>query len=325
MPPRPNGNGESSSPQAWSPRRATGKHAQRAPDRRRACWSCSGFARRDTTRSRCSTASTSSCDAGQITALLGAEREREDDAVLDDLRPGAVRAGSITVARRRRVRTRPYRRARAACSSHPNRAASSRTDRRGEPRARFPGAASARPGLRAVPGAPRATSSRAAAFGGEQQMLALAPCWSIRPRSSSPTSRRSGLAPLVVSTIMRVFEELPISGTWCCLSRRRRATCSRSRSRWRSWSSVVWCGSGARGEIDDERLLATYLGAGRSRPTHVSRRRRRLFVHFDAELGEWVSALSALQRGDDHLRLDLHAAALGGNDTRVRLAPAPST
>ena len=202
-----------------------------------------------------------------ITALLGAERQRQDHAVLHDLRAGAA-AGRVDHGARRptcrgqapyqRARERRARRARVARHLP-------RPDGRGEPRAPPPGRSRARPGVRAVPGAARAAPARQREPVGWRAADAGAGAGAGRPAaaSSSPTSRRSASRRASSTRSCACSRSCAIRAPRCCWSRRRRATCSRSRSRSRSWSSVAWRGAAPAADIDDERLLATYLGAGR--------------------------------------------------------------
>jgi ABC-type branched-subunit amino acid transport system ATPase component/branched-subunit amino acid ABC-type transport system permease component len=99
--------------------------------------------------------------------------------------------------------------------------------------------------------------------GGEQQMLTLAPVLVSPPRAVIADEPTLGLAPLVVSELMHVFEELRDRGTAILLVEEKAKNVLEVAD-WVAFlelGHLVW--SGPRGEIDDERLVATYLGAAR--------------------------------------------------------------
>jgi ABC-type branched-subunit amino acid transport system ATPase component len=99
--------------------------------------------------------------------------------------------------------------------------------------------------------------------GGEQQMLALAPVLVSPPPIVVADEPTLGLAPRVVTQIMSVFEELRDRGTAVLLveEKARNVLEIAGRVAFLELGHLVW--SGPRAEIDDERLLATYLGSGR--------------------------------------------------------------
>jgi ABC-type branched-subunit amino acid transport system ATPase component/branched-subunit amino acid ABC-type transport system permease component len=99
--------------------------------------------------------------------------------------------------------------------------------------------------------------------GGEQQMLTLAPVLVSPPRVVIADEPTLGLAPLVVAEVMHVFEELRERGTAILLVEEKAKNVLEVAD-WVAFlelGHLVW--SGPRGEIDDERLVATYLGAAR--------------------------------------------------------------
>jgi ABC-type branched-subunit amino acid transport system ATPase component/branched-subunit amino acid ABC-type transport system permease component len=100
--------------------------------------------------------------------------------------------------------------------------------------------------------------------GGEQQMLALAPVLISPPPVVVADEPTLGLAPRVVAEVMHVFEELRDRGTAILLveEKARDVLEIADEVAFLDLGHIVW--SGARADIDDERLLATYLGAGRS-------------------------------------------------------------
>ena len=93
-------------------------------------------------------------------------------------------------------------------------------------------------------------------------MLALAPVLVNPPRIVVADEPTLGLAPLVVHEVMRVFEELRDRGTAILLveEKARNVLEIAERVAFLELGHVVW--SGPRNEIDDEQLVATYLGAG---------------------------------------------------------------
>ena len=99
--------------------------------------------------------------------------------------------------------------------------------------------------------------------GGEQQMLALAPVLVSPPQLVVADEPTLGLAPLVVAEVMQVFEELRDRGTAILLveEKARNVLEVAEQVAFLELGRIVW--SGPRGDIDDERLVATYLGSAR--------------------------------------------------------------
>jgi ABC-type branched-subunit amino acid transport system ATPase component len=99
--------------------------------------------------------------------------------------------------------------------------------------------------------------------GGEQQMLALAPVLVNPPRIVVADEPTLGLAPLVVAEVMGVFEELRDHGTAILLVEEKAKNVLQIAEQvaFLELGHIVW--SGPRGDIDDERLVATYLGSSR--------------------------------------------------------------
>jgi len=99
--------------------------------------------------------------------------------------------------------------------------------------------------------------------GGEQQMLALAPVLVSPPPIVVADEPTLGLAPRVISAVMEVFEELRDHGTAILLveEKARDVLEIAERVAFLDLGHIVW--SGPRRDIDDERLVATYLGASR--------------------------------------------------------------
>ena len=99
--------------------------------------------------------------------------------------------------------------------------------------------------------------------GGEQQMLALAPVLVSPPPIVVADEPTLGLAPRVVAAVMEVFEELRDRGTAILLveEKARDVLEIAERVAFLDLGHIVW--SGPRRDIDDERLVATYLGASR--------------------------------------------------------------
>jgi ABC-type branched-subunit amino acid transport system ATPase component len=100
--------------------------------------------------------------------------------------------------------------------------------------------------------------------GGEQQMLALAPVLVDPPPVVVADEPTLGLAPRVVAEVMHVFEELRDHGTAILLveEKARDVLEIADEVAFLDLGHIVW--SGPRADIDDERLVATYLGASRS-------------------------------------------------------------
>jgi ABC-type branched-subunit amino acid transport system ATPase component len=99
--------------------------------------------------------------------------------------------------------------------------------------------------------------------GGEQQMLALAPVLVNPPQIVVADEPTLGLAPLVVAEVMGVFEELRDHGTAILLVEEKAKNVLQIAEQvaFLELGHIVW--SGPRGDIDDERLVATYLGSSR--------------------------------------------------------------
>jgi ABC-type branched-subunit amino acid transport system ATPase component/branched-subunit amino acid ABC-type transport system permease component len=203
--------------------------------------------------------------AGEITALLGANGSGKTTlcSTISGLVP--VRAGSITVLGGDVAAQPPYQRARRGILVAP------------ESRGIFPGLSVEENLMLRLPG-PAARDQVYERFpvlrerrrllsgslsGGEQQMLALAPVLVDPPRIVVADEPTLGLAPRVVTQVMSVFEELRDRGTAVLLveEKARNVLEVAGRVAFLELGHLVW--SGRRAEIDDERLLATYLGAGR--------------------------------------------------------------
>ncbi|HEU5308549.1 MAG TPA: ATP-binding cassette domain-containing protein [Acidimicrobiia bacterium] len=100
--------------------------------------------------------------------------------------------------------------------------------------------------------------------GGEQQMLALAPVLVSPPPVVVADEPTLGLAPRVVAEVMQVFVELRDRGTAILLveEKARDVLEIADEVAFLDLGHIVW--AGPRRDIDDERLVATYLGASRS-------------------------------------------------------------
>ncbi len=98
--------------------------------------------------------------------------------------------------------------------------------------------------------------------GGEQQMLTLAPVLVNPPRIVVADEPTLGLAPLIVVELMRVFEELRDRGTAILLveEKARNVLEISEQVAFLELGHIAWVGP--RDEIDDERLVASYLGVG---------------------------------------------------------------
>jgi ABC-type branched-subunit amino acid transport system ATPase component/branched-subunit amino acid ABC-type transport system permease component len=96
--------------------------------------------------------------------------------------------------------------------------------------------------------------------GGEQQMLALGPVLVKPPQVLVADEPTLGLAPLIVTELMTVFEELRAQNVAILLVEEKARDVLRIADRvaFLDLGHLVW--SGPRAEIDDERLVATYLG-----------------------------------------------------------------
>jgi len=100
--------------------------------------------------------------------------------------------------------------------------------------------------------------------GGEQQMLTLGAVLARPPAVLVADEPTLGLAPLVVAELMHVFEELRARDVAILLveEKARDVLEVADRVAFLELGHLVW--SGPRAEIDDERLVATYLGSGTS-------------------------------------------------------------
>ena len=96
--------------------------------------------------------------------------------------------------------------------------------------------------------------------GGEQQMLTLAPVLVNPPKFVVADEPTLGLAPLVIAQVLEVFQELRQLGTAILLveEKVRDVLKIADRVAFLELGHVVW--SGPRADIDDERLVAAYLG-----------------------------------------------------------------
>jgi len=206
-----------------------------------------------------------SLHGGMITALLGANGSGKTTlcSAISGLVP--VGSGSITFDEADASTWLPHRRARAGVLVAP------------ESRGVFPGltvdenltirlpSAAARdqvydrfPQLRERRGLPAGSLS-----GGEQQMLALAPVLITPPPVVVADEPSLGLAPRVVTQVMSVFEELRDRGTAILLveEKARDVLEIADEVAFLDLGHIVW--SGPREDVDDERLVATYLGTAR--------------------------------------------------------------
>jgi ABC-type branched-subunit amino acid transport system ATPase component len=96
--------------------------------------------------------------------------------------------------------------------------------------------------------------------GGEQQMLTLASALVNPPALVVADEPTLGLAPLVIAEVMQLFQELRDLGTAILLveEKVRDVLGVADQVAFLELGHVVW--SGARSDIDDERLIAAYLG-----------------------------------------------------------------
>jgi ABC-type branched-subunit amino acid transport system ATPase component len=96
--------------------------------------------------------------------------------------------------------------------------------------------------------------------GGEQQMLTLASALVNPPAVVVADEPTLGLAPLVIAEVMQLFQELRDLGTAILLveEKVRDVLGVADQVAFLELGHVVW--SGARADIDDERLIAAYLG-----------------------------------------------------------------
>jgi ABC-type branched-subunit amino acid transport system ATPase component/ABC-type branched-subunit amino acid transport system permease subunit len=96
--------------------------------------------------------------------------------------------------------------------------------------------------------------------GGEQQMLTLAPVLINPPKVVVTDEPTLGLAPLVVVRVMEIFEELRALGSAILLveEKVRDVIKVADRVAFLELGHIVW--AGPRAEIDDDRLVAAYLG-----------------------------------------------------------------
>jgi ABC-type branched-subunit amino acid transport system ATPase component/branched-subunit amino acid ABC-type transport system permease component len=200
--------------------------------------------------------------AGEITALLGANGSGKTTlcSTISGLVP--VRAGSISVQGDDVAALRPYQRARRGILVAP------------ESRGIFPGLTVEENLMLRLPDAEREQVydrfpvlrerrrlPSGSLSGGEQQMLALAPVLVDPPSIVVADEPTLGLAPRVVVQVMSVFEELRDRGTAILLveEKARNVLEVAERVAFLDLGHVVW--SGPRADIDDERLVATYLGS----------------------------------------------------------------
>jgi ABC-type branched-subunit amino acid transport system ATPase component len=199
---------------------------------------------------------------GVITALLGANGSGKTTLCSTISGVVPVRAGTITVEGADASAWPAYRRARAGVLVAP------------ESRGIFPGltvdenlvlrlpAASARDEVyeRFPPLRDRRDLPAGSLSGGEQQMLALAPVLVSPPPVVVADDPTRGPAPRVVAEVMRVFEELRDRGTAILLveEKARDVLEIAEEVAFLDLGHIVW--SGPRHDIDDERLVATYLG-----------------------------------------------------------------
>jgi len=97
--------------------------------------------------------------------------------------------------------------------------------------------------------------------GGEQQMLTLAPVLARPPRLVVADEPTLGLAPLVIAQLLDVFRELRDRGTTILLveEKVRDVLGVADYAAFIELGHIVW--TGARSDIDDERLVQAYLGA----------------------------------------------------------------
>jgi len=203
--------------------------------------------------------------AGEITALLGANGSGKSTLCSTISGIVAVRGGTITIEQTDVSHWPAHRRARAGVLVAP------------ESRGIFPGLtvdenlalrltdASGREQVYArFPLLEQRRQLPAGSLsGGEQQMLALAPVLVSPPPIVVADEPTLGLAPRVVAAVMEVFEELRDRGTAILLveEKARDVLEIAERVAFLDLGHIVW--SGPRRDIDDERLVATYLGASR--------------------------------------------------------------
>jgi len=203
--------------------------------------------------------------AGEITALLGANGSGKSTLCSTISGIVAVRGGTITIEQTDVSQWPAHRRARAGVLVAP------------ESRGIFPGLtvdenlalrltdASGREQVYArFPLLEQRRQLPAGSLsGGEQQMLALAPVLVSPPPIVVADEPTLGLAPRVVAAVMEVFEELRDRGTAILLveEKARDVLEIAERVAFLDLGHIVWLGP--RRDIDDERLVATYLGASR--------------------------------------------------------------
>ena len=98
--------------------------------------------------------------------------------------------------------------------------------------------------------------------GGEQQMLTLSPVLVNPPELLVADEPTLGLAPLIVTELMGVFQELRDRNVAILLveEKARDVLQIAERVAFLELGHLVWVGP--RADIDDERLVATYLGGG---------------------------------------------------------------
>ena len=97
--------------------------------------------------------------------------------------------------------------------------------------------------------------------GGEQQMLTLAPVLARPPRLVVVDEPTLGLAPIVISTLLELFQELRDRGTTILLveEKVRDVLEIADHAAFIELGHIVW--AGPRSDVDDERLVQAYLGA----------------------------------------------------------------
>jgi ABC-type branched-subunit amino acid transport system ATPase component/branched-subunit amino acid ABC-type transport system permease component len=203
--------------------------------------------------------------AGEITALLGANGSGKTTLCSTISGLVAVNSGSITINQADVSRWPAHRRARAGVLVAP------------ESRGVFPGLTVDENLTLRLPEAAereqvytrfpllaqRRQLPAGSLSGGEQQMLALAPVLVSPPPIVVADEPTLGLAPRVVAQVMAVFEELREHGTAILLveEKARDVLEIAERVAFLDLGHIVW--SGPRHDIDDERLVATYLGSAR--------------------------------------------------------------
>jgi len=107
----------------------------------------------------------------------------------------------------------------------------------------------------------RRRQSAGSLSGGEQQMLALAPVLVDPPRVVVADEPTLGLAPLVIGELLELFSELRALGTAILVveEKVRDVLTIADQVAFIELGHIVW--SGARGDIDDRRLVGAYFGS----------------------------------------------------------------